>query len=58
MPIADMLINNASTHQVISFLGGNAGYNKFFMGKEDIFKTAFCYPGFISLLDWLLCLLD
>jgi hypothetical protein len=27
MPIADMLINNASGHQVISFLDGNAGYN-------------------------------
>jgi hypothetical protein len=27
MPIADMLINNASGHQVISFLDGNASYN-------------------------------
>jgi hypothetical protein len=27
MPIADMLINNASGHRVISFLCGNAGYN-------------------------------
>ena len=27
MPIADMLINEASGHKVISFLDGNAGYN-------------------------------
>jgi hypothetical protein len=27
MPIADMLINNASKHWIISFLDGNAGYN-------------------------------
>jgi hypothetical protein len=27
MPIADMLINNASGHRVISFLDNNAGYN-------------------------------
>jgi hypothetical protein len=27
MPIADMLINNASGHRVISFLYGNVGYN-------------------------------
>ena len=27
MPIADILINDASGYQVISFLDGNAGYN-------------------------------
>jgi hypothetical protein len=27
MPIADMLINNASGHWVTSFLDNNAGYN-------------------------------
>ena len=27
MPIADMLINEASGHRVISFLDGNASYN-------------------------------
>jgi hypothetical protein len=31
MPIADMLINNASRHRVISFLDGNAGYNQIFI---------------------------
>jgi hypothetical protein len=49
MPIADMLINNASGHRVISFLDGNASYNQIFMAKEDMSKTAFrC----IGLFEW------
>jgi hypothetical protein len=52
MPIADMLINNASGHRVISFLDGNAGYNQIFMAKEDMSKTAFICPGFVGLFEW------
>jgi hypothetical protein len=51
MPITDMLINNGSGHQVISFLDGNAGYNQIFMAEEDMSKTAFRCPGFISLFE-------
>jgi hypothetical protein len=51
MPIADMLINNASGHRVISFLDGNAGYNQIFMAEEDMSKTTFHCPGFIDLLE-------
>jgi hypothetical protein len=49
MLIADMLINNASGHLVISFLDSNTGYNQIFMAEEDMFKMAFHCPGFISL---------
>jgi hypothetical protein len=52
MTIADMLINNASGHRVISFLDGNAGYNQIFMAEEDISKMAFCCPSFIGLFEW------
>jgi hypothetical protein len=52
MPIADMLINNAFGHRVISFLDGNVGYNQIFMAKEDMSKMAFCCPGFIGLFEW------
>jgi hypothetical protein len=52
MPIADMLINNASGHRVISFLDGNDGCNQIFMAKEDMSKTAFRCPGFIDLIEW------
>jgi hypothetical protein len=41
MPIADMLINNASRHRIISFLDGNACYN-IFMVEEAMSKMAFC----------------
>ena len=52
MPIADILINEASGHRVISFLDGNVGYNLIFMAKEDMSKTAFRCPGFIGLFEW------
>jgi hypothetical protein len=52
MPIADMVINNASGHQVISFLDGNAGYNQIFMAEVDMSKMAFHCPGFIGLFEW------
>jgi len=52
MPIADMLINEASEHRVISFLDGNAGYNQIFMAEEDMSKTALRCPGFIGLFEW------
>jgi hypothetical protein len=51
MPIADMLINNASGDRVISFLDGNASYNQIFMAKEDMSKMACRCLGFISLFE-------
>ena len=38
MPIADMLINDASGHKILRFLDGNAGYNQIFMVEEDASK--------------------
>jgi hypothetical protein len=52
MPIADMIINNASRHRVISFLDGNASYNKIFMAEVDMSKMAFRCLGFIGLFEW------
>nr|AAX96785.1 retrotransposon protein, putative, unclassified [Oryza sativa Japonica Group]ABA92547.1 retrotransposon protein, putative, unclassified [Oryza sativa Japonica Group] len=52
MPIADMMINDASGHKVISFLDGNVGYNQIFMAEEDMYKTAFRCPGFVGLFEW------
>jgi hypothetical protein len=51
MPIADMLINNAFGHRVISFLDGNAGYNQIFMSEEVMSKTTFRCPDFIGLFE-------
>jgi hypothetical protein len=52
IPIADMVINNASGYRVISFLDSNTGYNKIFMAEEDMSKMPFCCPSFISLFEW------
>jgi hypothetical protein len=51
MPIADMLINNASGHRVISFLDDNAEYNQIFMAEEDMSKMIFYCPSFIGLFE-------
>jgi hypothetical protein len=38
MPIADMLISDASGHRVISFLDGNVGYNHFLWLRKTYTK--------------------
>jgi hypothetical protein len=53
MPIADLLIDAAAGHQIISFMDGNVGYNQIFMAEEDIPKTAFRCPGHVGLFEWI-----
>jgi hypothetical protein len=52
MPFADLWMDSASGNKVISFLDSNVGYNQIFIVKEDVNKTAFHCPGFISLFEW------
>ena len=52
MPVADLLIDAAAGHRIISFMDGNAGYNQIFMAEEDIPKTAFRCPGHVGLFEW------
>jgi hypothetical protein len=52
MLIANLLVDAALGHKVISFIDGNAGYNQIFMIEEDIPKTAFRCPGAIGLYEW------
>ena len=52
MPIADMLVDAAAGHKVISFLDGNEDYNQIFMAKEDLAKIAFRCPDAIGLFEW------
>jgi hypothetical protein len=54
MPLTDLLIDSTSGNKVISFLDGNAGYNKIFMAKEDVSKTAFRCLGFVGLFEWVI----
>jgi hypothetical protein len=52
MPVAEMLINAAAGHKILSFMDGNAGYNQIFMAPEDINKTAFRVPGAVGLFEY------
>ena len=52
MPAADLLVDAASGHKIISFMDENARYNQIFMPEEDILKTAFRCPGHIDLYEW------
>jgi hypothetical protein len=53
MPVAKMLINNASGNKMINFLDGNVGYNQIFMARDDMHKTAFQCPWFMGLFEWI-----
>ena len=53
MPVADLLVDAATRHQIISFMDGNAGYNQIFMAEEDITKTAFRCPRHVGLFEWI-----
>jgi hypothetical protein len=53
MTVADLLVDAAAVHKVISFMDGNAGYNQICMAIEDISKTAFRCPGHIGLFEWI-----
>jgi hypothetical protein len=52
MPVAEMLINAAAGHRILSFMDGNAGYNQIFMAPEDVNKTAFRVPGAVGLFEY------
>jgi hypothetical protein len=54
MPVADLLVNSTLGNTVISFLDSNAGYNQIFMAKQDVSKTAFRYPRFVGLFEWVI----
>jgi len=51
MPVAELLIDAAMGHKMMSFLDGNAGYYHIFMAEEDVYKTAFRCP--IGLFEFL-----
>ena len=53
MLVADLLVDAAVGHQIISFMDGNAGYNQIFMAEEDIPKTAFRCPSHVGLFEWI-----
>lgn len=53
MPIADILVDVAAKHGVLTFMDGHSGYNLIFMVVEDVHKTLFRYPRALRIYKWL-----
>ncbi|XP_062013819.1 uncharacterized protein LOC133730203 [Rosa rugosa] len=53
MPVADLLVDGAAKHEILSFMDGHAGYNQIFIAEEDVHKTAFRCPSAIGTFEWL-----
>ena len=41
MPIADMLVDLAFGHNILSFLDGYSGYSQIYITEDDMSKTTF-----------------
>lgn len=52
MPLADLLVDGAARHEILSFMDGHAGYNQIFIAAEDVHKTAFRCPGALGTYEW------
>ncbi|XP_062021144.1 uncharacterized protein LOC133737640 [Rosa rugosa] len=52
MPMADLLVDRAARHEILSFMDGHAGYNQIFVAEEDVHKTAFRCPGALGTYEW------
>ncbi|BFG15851.1 hypothetical protein CerSpe_021250 [Prunus speciosa] len=52
MPMADMLVDGATHHQMLSFLDDNVRYNLIMVAEEDIHKTAFMCPGHLGAFEY------
>ncbi|CAL8993663.1 unnamed protein product [Prunus brigantina] len=52
MPMADLLVDGAAKHEILSFMDGHSGYNQIFIAEEDVHKTAFKCPGSIGTFEY------
>ncbi|XP_050217645.1 uncharacterized protein LOC126668497 [Mercurialis annua] len=52
MPVADMLINRAAGHTILSFLDAHSGCNQVPISMEDVSKTTFRCLGPIEAYEW------
>ena len=52
MLVADLLIDVAAGHEVLSFMDGTAGYHQIPVAEEDHNKTAFHCPRFAGAFEY------
>ncbi|KAK9943091.1 hypothetical protein M0R45_008712 [Rubus argutus] len=52
MPMADLLVDGAASHEILPFMEGHAGYNQIFIAEDDVHKMAFRCPGALGTYEW------
>jgi hypothetical protein len=52
MPVADLLVDEASEYKVLSFMDGHSSYNQIFIAESNVHKTAFRCPESIGTFEW------
>ena len=52
MPMADMLIDTASGHYILSLIDGHSGYNQIKIKEIDVSKMAFRCSGALGSYEW------
>ena len=52
MPMADLMVDGAARHKVLSFMDGHSGYNQIYINEDDASKTAFRCPGALGTYEW------
>ena len=52
MPIAAMLVDSSSSHEILSFMDGYSSYNQIYIADDDVSKTTFRCPGAIGTYEW------
>ena len=52
MLIADMLVDTATSHNILSFMDGYSGYNQIFIAEEDVSKTVFQCLGALGTYEY------
>ncbi len=53
MPIANIFVDEAADHEILSFMNGHAGYNQIMIVEDDVSKTTFRCPDSIETFEWL-----
>ncbi|KAM2825879.1 hypothetical protein COP1_035607 [Malus domestica] len=58
MAISDLLIDDASHHEILSFMDRHAGYNQIFIAEADVHKTVFRCPRVLGTYEWVVMPFD
>ena len=54
MPIADMLVDAASSYEILSFMDGYFSYNQIYIAKGNVSKTGFWCPSATGTYEWVM----